>query len=206
MRTAAFLLVLLAAPLAPEAHAQGAYGVRVGVNESTIRGFELPEGSETEPRLGLTAGIWGRHAFSRALGVMGELGYSQKGTRVTNPEDVDVTYALYYAEASALGRLALLSDPGLEIGAFAGPTFSVALDESVRIGDNPLPQSILNASDLGVAVGADVGAGPFGVDLRYTFGQWDLNRGGADLPDPEVDPEDWMNGAFTAAVRYRFGG
>ena len=201
-----FVALLFASPLA---HAQTVFGVRAGLDVATVDGFDAPEGTAEEPRLGLVAGVWGRHTLLPLLDVQGELGFAQKGGRVVADAAADgappvISYDLEYVEASLLARVSPPLQSALELGLVAGPTFGIAVSERTRFGGVASPQSVLNATDLGIALGGDVGAGPVSVGLRYTTGLWDINRAGADIPDEELDPVDLTNGAFSATLRYRF--
>ena len=213
------LVLLLAAPLA---EAQITFGAKAGLNAATLRADPEPDLGDQEgrsfertPRLGLAAGVWARVPLSPRFSVQAEALYSQKGTRTTDEivdfrtQETDIDLA--YVEIPVLARFAPEAGGALDVGLYAGPSLGVKVAETWQFRVNGEDTSELTgqytSTDLGVALGADVGSGPFAVDLRYTLGLTNVSdpqfafgkRGG------EIDLGTERTGTFTAAFVYRFG-
>ncbi len=189
--------LLLAAALlaaAPAASAQTAFGARAGLNVSTFSGDDA---TNLDPKLGFNGGVFANVPVGMSgLFVQPELGYAQKGAESSNRnEQVD------YAEANLLvGYAVPVTETGLTIGAYAGPSLGLKVRESVST--NFLGMTVtadtdrFKTTDLGALLGATVGAGPFAVDARYTLGLQNAL---------ESSNQELRNGAFTISGVYTFG-
>lgn len=181
------LLAAFAVLLAlPAAHAQTTFGARAGLNVSSFSGNDAPRNGD--PRLGFSGGLTADIPFTPQLSVRPEVLYSMKGET-----DGNTTVAVDYIEVPVLLAFqAPATQTGLMIGAYAGPAlaFKVREDISGPVGD----LDVFNSTDIGAAVGAMVGAGPFSVDARYTLS----------LSDAAENLE-IRNNVFTVGAVYRFG-
>jgi hypothetical protein len=136
---------------------------------------------------------------TRSASVQVEALYSQKGA-----EDPFLrgTYKLDYVDVPVLLRLGVPVSRLADAGVYVGPSIGIPVRAEFEYDDGFDDAEEANL-DLGIAVGVDYWAGPFGVDLRYTAGLQDAL---SDEIDGEfVPPLDLQNQAFTATVGVRFG-
>ncbi|MEM6326923.1 MAG: porin family protein [Bacteroidota bacterium] len=226
------LLLLVTVPVVAQAQS---VGVKAGLNATTIFFDDdgLYEASlDKRARLGLVGGLSVDVPFSSALGLRAEALYSQRGFANYSPEfeegesfseDGTVTFQMDYVEVPVLLNVTVPVQSGLEIGVQGGlvPAFAVRevtscdgllgefegeptdfcapVDQDQDFGIRPF--------DLGGALGATVGAGPFAVDLRYTLSLADINE---EL-DPDARSFFFINGktarhgVLSVTGVYRFG-
>ena len=192
------LTVLAALFLFPVAHAQTTFGLRAGLNVSTFTGDSA---TNLDPKLGFSGGVVAMVPLGASgLFVQPELTYSMKGAR--QAVGGDVAASVDYVEVPLLlGFAAPVTETGLVIGAYAGPTLGLKVREDVVASFGAISfapdTDAFRSTDVGAAVGAMVGAGPFAVDARYTLGLGDA------LSD-DVNGE-LRNNVFTISGVYRFG-
>ncbi len=209
------LLALLAAPLT--AYAQTTFGLTAGLNAATIS-FEDEEdidGVDKQARLGLVAGAFARIPVTPMLSVQPEILYSQRGVKQSIEEnDLGIegsfTTEIDYIEVPLMLRYAIpATATGLEIGLEAGPSFGYRLNAGVSCsGDfedagcelDEEAEDEISTFDVGAAVGASVGAGPFSVALRYTHGFTSI-----DDTEDEAFAVDAFNRVVSVTARYTFG-
>ena len=194
MRALLALSLLAPALLAAPASAQLSGGLRGGLNTAFFSGRDA---LGTDPRLGAVGGAFVRYDVTPRVAVQVEALYSQEGA-----EDVDGTYKLDYIDVPVLLRLGLPVSRLADAGVYAGP--SVGLPVRATFADEDgrdLEEE--TAVDLGVVLGADFWAGPFGVDLRYTGGLTDAFSD--EIDGESVRPLDIRNQALTITVGFRFG-
>ena len=185
--------------LAPAAQAQTTFGVAAGLNVSNLSGDDAA--NSLDPRLGFSGGLFANAPLGTSgVYVQPEVRYSMKGaTDGTNNSNNDATFAIDYLEIPVLvGYAAPVTQNGLMVGAYVGPSLGIKLRENLSTGVGSLDSDIIKTTDVGAAVGATVGAGPFGVDARYTFGLTNILDSG--------NNSDLRNNAFTIGATYRFGG
>jgi hypothetical protein len=195
------LLAALAALLVlPAASAQVAFGARAGLNVSTFTGDSA---SDFDPKLGFAGGLTATAPLGTSgLFVQPEIGYSQKGARIEG-NTVTSTWAVDYVEPALLvGFAGPVTQTGLSLGVYAGPTLGIKTREARSGTSGPITvirdTDAFRSTDVGVAAGLTLGAGPFAVDGRYTVGLNDA------LSDDVVNAE-LRNSAFTISAVYRFG-
>ena len=187
---------LLAAPaLSPAAQAQTTFGLKAGLNVSDFTGDDAP--SNTDPRLGFSGGVFATVPVGQSgLYVQPEALYSMKG--VDGGGNSNTTLAVDYVEIPLLlGYAVPVTQSGLTLGAYAGPALGIKVRENLNGGFGSANTDAFKSTDVGAALGATLGAGPFAIDGRYTLGltnALDVNNG------------DLRNGAFTIGAAYRFGG
>lgn len=197
MSTRSLLLAaaVLAAPaLAPSVQAQASFGLRAGLNVADLTGDNLPG---TKPRLGFTGGAFANLPVGASgLSFQPEVSYSQKGVSSDNS---GTEYRVDYVEVPILVRYDVpVTDSGLMLGAYAGPAIGFKVSEEVSGNLGSVNTDLFKSTDVGAAFGVGVGAGPFGVDGRYTLG---LSRATDDGSGFDV-----KNGVFSVAATYSFGG
>lgn len=221
MRT--LLALTLALGLASAASAQTTFGLRAGLNVSDLTGFDEGEldGAESQPSLGLVAGAFAELPLSERIAVRPEVLYSQKGFKVTEREtfegsvaELEVDYNLDYVEVPILLRVGTPLSPTLDAGLLIGPALAFKVNESFDIDatvdgveveleeeDIDLDGDVFESFDLGLAVGAEIGSGPFYVGLRYTPGLLDVNKNEEDDPSaPTI-----RNSVFSVTGTFKFG-
>ena len=174
-----------------------------------------------QPRLGFVGGLTADIPFTPILGLRAEALYSQKGFAIDfadadfEPVDGKQTLKLDYLEVPIMLRYSIPMQNGLEIGLLAGAVPAFKINESLGCSgdfDNAACDDILDEQgdegfglksfDLGGALGATVGAGPFGVDFRYTYGFTNISEEGA---DNFANGDNANNGGFSVTAAYRFG-
>lgn len=187
------LLAALAALLVlPAAHAQATFGLRAGLNVSDFSGDGAPN---TDPRLGFSGGVTADVPLSPMVSLRPELIYTMKGGVDAN--NSDVTLAVDYIEVPVLiGVTIPATDTGLLLGAYAGPTLAFKVRESLNGQFGGLNADVFKSTDVGAALGATVGAGPFAVDARYTLGLTNA----ADNDNLNI-----RNNVFSISAVYTFG-
>ena len=223
MRTPLVLAAVLSL-VAPAASAQATFGVRAGVGaaELTFEGDDFldgVEGAEKRGRLGLTVGAFADVPLAGPLSLRPGVSYVQKGYAVAFDLQGDPatevpsfvgsgTFAVDYLEVPVLLGYRFASRSGLEVTAEAGPTVGYKVrsgsDCSGDVAETCARDGFDREGDIGPvefggAVGVAVGAGPFGVGLRYTGS---LGR----VDDPDVTTfTDVRHRALTATAHYVFG-
>lgn len=193
MRT---LLLLSALLLAVPASAQLSGGVRGGLNVASFSGADAPG---TEARLGAVGGAFVRYDVTPAVALQVEALYSQEGAE--DPDNFG-TYKLDYVDVPVLLRLGVPVSRFADAGVYIGPSLGVPVGAEFEY-DDGVEEDEEAAFGVGVTVGADYWAGPFGIDLRYTAG---LSDALSDEIDGEPVPTlDLRNQAFTVTLGLRFG-
>ncbi|MFN3596138.1 MAG: porin family protein [Rubricoccaceae bacterium] len=200
MRTLLFAAALAFAA-APAAQAQATIGLKGGLNTSWFSGNDS---DNTDPRLGAQAGLMARFNVNPAFALQAEALYSQKGiTAESNTPfgNIDGTVALDYLEIPVLARVSVPASPLLDVGIAAGPSIGIPVRTraSLASGAGSTTSDIDARTDVGVAVGLDIGSGPFAVDARYTLG---LTR---PINDSVFGDPDVRNQNFNVSFIYLFG-
>ena len=217
MRLFALALCLLAAPAAL---AQPIFGLKAGLNVSTFTGLNEDDldGADLKSRLGFVGGVFAELPLSPMFSFRPEVLYSQKGTRAESSSTeggetftLEQTLRVDYVEVPVLARFAIPVSPLLRVGVLAGPSVAFKARESMQFvvnGEEVDPgeftdgdETLFTSTDIGGVLGADIGSGPFAVDLRYTFGLTDINRNEEEDPDaPTI-----RNGVFSVTGVFRLG-
>ncbi len=214
-----FLIPALLLAAAPLAQAQTTFGLTAGLNVANVSfdGDDALDGFvDKQPRLGFVGGVFADVAITPQLTFHPEVLYSQKGYKLSADDGADsgsVTAQVDYLEVPLLLAYHIpVGQNGLMVGLEAGPTLSYKLSTGIScsgaisdadcndlennddFGDN------VRSFDAGVAGGVTLGAGPFGVGLRYTQGitTIDETNGGNDGVNAR-------NGVFSVMARYAFG-
>lgn len=209
----------LAALLAvPAVSAQPVIGVKAGVQAANVSLDDAPDGDgiEKKARLGIVAGLTADIPFTPSLALRPEVLYTQKGYQVTsegNGLDGSVTARIDYLEVPLLLAYNVVQPSGLAFSVEAGPTLSYKLSSGIgcdfdgafgddfcdgfELGDADGDDGIKDL-DVGGALGATVGSGPFGVGVRYTQGFVDIGKNAGEADGAR-------NSTFAATLHYRFG-
>ena len=214
------LLSFLALGLALPAAAQTTYGVRAGLNVSDYLGVDEDDvdAGDLSPSLGFVGGVFAEVPLSPRLSLRPEVLYSQKGFSVSMSNvfeegqlDFDFDVNVDYVEVPVLARIGVPLSPTLDAGLLLGPAVAFKVRESLD-GEGRLNGEIIDdldfgtdgedafeTVDLGLVLGAEVGSGPFYVDLRYTLGLLNVAN---DLGEGEDTPR---NGVFSVAGTFKLG-
>ena len=222
-----FLLPALLLAAAPLAHAQAArptFGVRAGLNVANVYGANESDldGFDKKPILGFVGGVFAEVPVTPGVAFRPEVLYSQKGfsldaSGADGGQQFDISQTLHadYVEVPLLARVALPLSPLLRVGLMAGPAVAFKVRESIDVeflvDGQPFPdfedlgdidtEDVIKTVDLGGVIGAEVGSGPFAVDLRYTAGFLDINKNTeGDSSAPTI-----RNGVFSVTGSFRFG-
>lgn len=223
MRSSLLFLAMLV--VAAPALAQPTIGVKAGLNVADVLfsddiGFG-EDGIDDQPRLGVVGGVTVDVPFTPTVGARVEALFAQKGYAIEFDTELfgeriegKQMLKLDYLEVPILANLTFPMQSGLEIGVQAGVAPAFLLSDGIGCSGFETEEGSgcdeledeedlsVNSFDLGLAAGATVGAGPFAVDLRYTYGLTNLD-------DREVsgNDEDFTarNGVFSVTGVYRFG-
>jgi outer membrane protein with beta-barrel domain len=177
------------------------YGVKAGINISSLK-FELDEANITgDGRAGLLAGFFVARDFNPRAGIQVEALLSQKGSEFAAGEldDVDASFKLTYIEFPVLARINFPVAP-TTVRILAGPTFAFHVNETIKFGGVELDgdEVDLETFEMGFALGGAVEFKKFIVDARYIWGLTNIN-GSDDEGEPSV-----KNGTFAISFGYRF--
>lgn len=150
------------------------FGLRAGLNFSTLNS---DEGINSDPKTGVSLGLFTRYQFSRSLSAKVELLYSMMGARddaFSNFEDYAVN--LNYLTIPILAEFMPVNNFRIELG----PYFGVLLSSRQSFGALLPPEDVVvietseddvSSVDVGFAIGAtyEFSSG-FGLGARYTQG------------------------------------
>ncbi|MEM6326922.1 MAG: porin family protein [Bacteroidota bacterium] len=191
------LCALVAAPSL--AHAQVSVALKGGLNTAFFSG---PSAEGTEAILGAVGGAALRFDANPGFALGAEVLYSQKGAR---DAFVDETYRFDYVEVPVYGRLALPTAPSLSAGVQFGGTIGIPVRSGGTNADGDV--DVAANTDIGALIGLDVGAGPFYVEGRYTFGLGQVTDDDTLFLDlPEGVPPDLQNQVVSLTFGVRLGG
>lgn len=227
-------LGLAALLAAPAVSAQTTFGVKAGVQAATLTGdffddFDEVPGLDKRARLGFVGGLTADVPLSPSVAFRPELLYTQKGYALTyedgsflgfgGDDEVTITAKADYLELPLLIAYNVVQPSGLAFSVEAGPTLSYKLSTGASCSadgdlgdafcddfdeDDGDEEDGVEDFDLGGAIGATVGSGPFNVGIRYTQGF--TNVVDNDLPDGfEGDEPTARNSTFAATLIYKFG-
>lgn len=207
MRTSFALLALLVA--SATASAQPTFGLKAGLNVADVTNtFEDVDGVfDAQPRLGFVGGVLVDLPLNPQFGIRAEALYSQKGARENFEGDEtkggggDTVLKMDYIEVPLLARVAVEPTPTLEVGLMAGPAFAFNVVEKLEIDGTNVREGddFVQSFDTGIAVGAEVGSGPFFVDFRYTLGLLNVAQ---ELDEDDDEPK---NGVFSVTGVFKLG-
>ena len=161
-------------------------GLKGGLSASTLHG-DLPTDPfvKNETRFGFGGGAFITVGVNRIVSVQPEILFAAKGTSlgnvdVTDPSGnvvgtADVIVKLDYLEFPVLVRLALPAMGGASPYVVAGPAVGVRLSQKLVVtGFGSSDLQVTKSGDLGLALGAGIGAGHGLIrgtfETRYTLG------------------------------------
>jgi hypothetical protein len=162
-KTIAITGVLLAAlATSTPAFAQVGGGIKAGVNLATISGYS----DVSDRRVGLVAGGFMTFGFTPILAFNPEVLFSQQGSG-SGIENTKVDYI----QVPLLLRIGNSGKDNVSVYAVAGPTFGLLARKQDA-------DDVLKNTDIGLTGGVGVTASRLLLEVRYTGGLTDFNRGG----------------------------
>jgi len=188
------MAIVLALLLAISAFAQGiSFGVKGGVNYTSLSGDDVPDGLSW--KLGFGGGVVAALNVMDMFVIQPEVLYTMKGG-----EDPDLEYSfdLTYVEVPVLLKYSVPMEGMISPNFFVGPSLGILMSAEL---DEVDVKDDLKTMDFGVVVGAgvdfDMGTGKVTLDGRYTLGLMSID-------DSEAE-QDWKNGAISVMIGYMFG-
>lgn len=174
------LCVLLALPAVAGAQAGSVdAGIKGGVNFATITTENATTLDFTYLR-GWTGGVFVGRDFTDRVGLQVEGLYSQRGTKA-RVSGIDLEARLDYIDVPVLARFGGSRANGSRVHVLTGPTLSLKVDSSAKVGSMALDiGDNAKSVDVGWTVGAGVEVHRFVADARYTFGLVNVDKSGDD--------------------------
>lgn len=176
------LVVFLLAPAlaAAQTYESTTFGVKVGVNSSTLTSDYAD--ADLKQLLGLVGGIFVGRPISDSIGLQVEGLFSQRGAKQT-VGSFDETIRLTYFDVPVLLRLGSSSSDGARFHAFSGPQASFNLSAEVKDETTGMTTDLkdeVKSFALGWIFGVGVESGSLGLDARYTLGLTNLDASSTD--------------------------
>jgi hypothetical protein len=194
------------------------FGAKIGLNFANVTGSDADaifQGNGT--RTGLVVGAFMTYDLIPLLSIQPEVLYSQKGTKGSGTEYVDVNGSLYkadytytqtfnYIEIPVLLKLNLPLGPEVPVKAsvYAGPDFAFNVASNIEATAQAIGVSVTSSMDtksmtnsfdfnlaFGGGVGYDIGPTTLGLELRYTLGTGTIDQS---------SQTDFKNGVFAIMV------
>jgi len=167
------------------AKAQTSFGIKGGLNVSTIR---IPN-MDLEPRPGVHAGVFASSPISGSFALQPEILYSQQGVYANQ-----YTYTLHYLNIPLIFK-------GTIAGGFhaqVGPQFGILLDASRKEGNTSIDiTENRNRYDAAVALGLGYDLAAWQLSARY-------NLGLSDTREESGNDINQVNNVFQLSLGYRF--
>lgn len=171
----AALLSLVALTMAAPAWAQVGGGAKVGINLSSISGFNDSTSSSSQ-RTGIMLGGFMTFDITKVVAFEPEILFSMQGSKLhfsSSGVNSDVTTKVDYVQIPLLVRVGSSAKEHASAYVIAGPTVGLlarANSNGVDVGDS------FKKADVGVVAGAGVTLTRVLFEARYTFDLRDLNK------------------------------
>ncbi len=169
--------VVAASVLGVATPASAQFGVRGGLNLSTLTLDPEDEDAEFSFKPDLVAGVFFVAAREAPLGLQVEALYSRRGSNV---EDVSVaSFNFDYFEVPVLARIRAASYDTGQLYLLAGPSFGVNLLKAEREDtDDEIDdvKEFLKSNDVAIMLGLGVDFGRIVIDGRYMQGLVNINE------------------------------
>ena len=150
------------------------FGIRVGglISRQEYESTSLDQNPES--KIGLDLAI----LVSAPIGdgtfmLQPELHWMQKGYKIKDVSNQDLTTTLNYVEIPLLARINFGEEAKVFI--FAGPAIGWLISGSIDPDNDQDPTDFLNNTEVSGYVGLGIGVGPVEVDLRYIAGLNDIS-------------------------------
>jgi len=220
VRSLIIVCVLTAVASSPAVAGNTSFGIKAGLDATTITDNPTSWDPDLELKTGMAAGAFLIYQFNDWLSIQPELLYSQRGvtTRLLDymGVDVDLTASFDYVEIPLLLVYTVPLQASIRPTLYAGPVLSYMLSSEVDISAWLLSASadigsITHVNDFGGIIGAGfrwvVGSGMVTFDIRYqrgftnviTSGDFEING------DTQViEADDIKNQGFAFLLGYAF--
>ncbi|MDU8887273.1 porin family protein [Yeosuana sp. MJ-SS3] len=173
------------------------YGLKAGLNASTIRGDDT---DNLDPRIGFQFGGFAEFCFDEVVAIQPELLYSQQGAKYSESDGYDGTFKLDYINVPVMAKFNLGENFAIEAGPQAGILIS-AKDDYESSGDSGVDdikddiKNIDYGASFGISYDFDSG---YVLGARYNLGFADIN----DFSGSESFKN--HNGVFQFYVGFKF--
>ena len=170
------------------------YGMRLGLNVSSITGDDMGEGLGSKAGLNLAGVIGLRVSQSTPIFLESGLYYTQRGAR----KDKNCYVDLNYLEIPILMKYGVQVSDDIAVLPFLGPTFAVGIAGQTKDGDGLPKESsydYCNRADVGIKVGCGAEYNKLYLELGYQFGITNIAKD---------DDASAHNGAFFVNVGMNF--
>lgn len=200
---------------------ENGFGVRAGLNLSTLRGdFKDALDADTKMKAGFNIGIIYDYGFSESFYIQPGLYYSMKGVKAEDKEESDakITYNLSYLELPILAsyRIALSDNTKWHIN--AGPYFAMGIGgktkyeyegESEKVdafgeSDDDSDKGDLKRFDFGLSFGTGVSFSKFYVGVKYDLGLSNIGQKDCWYKGEDETKAKIRTGNFAVSVGYNF--
>jgi hypothetical protein len=189
MRTRSYVLLLTGLVLAivatfpSPAQAQAVVvGAKVGVNVANVDITASDLTVTPKRRNGAVAGVFLGTDPTKPFGLQVEGLYSQKGTKIVDPEDTaTLDFRVDYFEVPVLARVSLKGANGVYVHLLAGPSFAAKIKDVQKLNDQDLDTEDklpLKKADIGFLFGGALEVHRFIVEARYTLGLTNIDDSG----------------------------
>jgi len=164
-------------PLEAPAASRTRFGIRAGLNLSTIRSDDF--GSiDVSTKFGFAAGGVLAHELNPNLSIVVEGLFTQKGAKFSDGTD-SATASYSYIEVPFVGAYSFPGSGSMTPFVYAGGAVAYFLSGEISSGGQSADLTDVNSIDFGVVAGAGAkfatsGTGTGVVDVRYTLGLNDI--------------------------------
>ena len=189
-----FIAMLLMGTVYTTAQEYVMFGVKGGVNFSSVTGDAFSDFEDESARTAFHLGLLAEIPISDRFSIQPEVLYSAQGYDVVRIEDEeDVERRFDYISVPVMAKLYLIDGFALE----AGPQFSYLVENELGMGDDgiDLSDDYLNKFDFSVGLGASWKLSNFFVYGRYNVGLTEIY---------DIDGADAKNGVIQLGVGFLF--
>jgi opacity protein-like surface antigen len=187
------LAILVMVPVSAAAQSSMTFGVKGGVNSSTLNSKNNPDMKQL---LGGVGGVFLGGDVNSTLGIQVEGLFSQRGAK-DKSDGFNTNIRLNYIDVPVLARISVGSSNSARFHIFGGMQASYLLKAEASNDDLNLTIDIkdeVETFDFGVTAGAGVEISRLSIDARYTMGLMNVSKD---------SNEDVKNRTFTVMVGYR---
>lgn len=172
-------IVMVPAASAAQTASSMTFGVKAGINSSSITFEDAGQQADVKRLLGAVGGVFLGKRISDNIGLRVEGLFSQKGAKDAESGD-DAELRLTYIDVPVLLTLGPAATDGARFSAFTGPQFSFRTKaEETFLGQTQDVSDDVEGNDFGWVIGAGVEMNRFNLDARYAHGLKDIAIGAA---------------------------
>lgn len=180
------ILLALALSLSFGAFAQFSWGVKAGLNITSITGDDV----DAKSKVGFNAGAFAEYSINDWFAISPELLYSAQGCK-GDVDEADVALRFNYINIPILAKFYVLEKLSVE----TGPQLGFVVSAKAKADDvtAKMDSDFYNSFDFSWAVGATYNFGKVFANARYNFGLTDVVKEATN-----------KNSVFQIGVGYRF--